>query len=71
MNNWTEDSDGIAGFFDAGARGGFEKAAKTAEKDRKEADPKILAMLRDVDNAATLIAEFCRSVPRNVDLTAR
>jgi hypothetical protein len=36
-------------------QGGFEKAAKIADKDRKEADPKILAMLRDVDNAATPI----------------
>lgn len=36
-------------------RDGFEKAVKAAEKDRKDTDPKILAMLRDVDNAATPI----------------
>jgi endoglucanase len=33
--------------------------------------PNEMVSLSDVDNAATLIAEFCRSVPKNVDLTAR
>ncbi len=32
-------------------RAGFEKAARDADKDRKDTDPKLLAMMRDVDNA--------------------
>ena len=36
-------------------RGGFEKAAKAADKDRKDTDPKLLAALRDVDHAGTPI----------------
>jgi hypothetical protein len=34
---------------------GLEKAIKAADKDRKDADPKVLAALRDVDHSATPI----------------
>jgi endoglucanase len=33
--------------------------------------PNEMVSLVDVDNAATLIAEFCRSITADTDLTAR
>jgi endoglucanase len=33
--------------------------------------PNEMVSLADVDNAATLIAEFCRAVTPTLDLTAR